>query len=119
MWNRLCEEFDSQSASVEAGLKNIYRLKQVVPNDYRGLIKLVNQVESSYSQLDILGQLYCLTMREVDHISRLLPGSIRDEGNRLYYSLPEDIKTHPFPTFLTFLEREMKIVLRLADEQPI
>ena len=68
MWDRLCEEFDCQSASVEAALKNLFKLKQVAPDDYRSLIKLVNEVESSYSQLDILGLLHCLTMCELNHI---------------------------------------------------
>ena len=117
MWNRLCDDFDSQSASVEAALKNLYKLKKVAPNDYRGLIKLVNEVESSYCQLEILGQLFCLTMCETTHISKLLPDSIRDEWNRLHFSLSENLKTHPFPAFMAFLDRERKIVLRLADEE--
>ena len=62
MWNRLCEEFDNQAASVDAALKNLYKLKQVAVGDYKGLIKLVNEVKSSYLQLHILGQLSYLTI---------------------------------------------------------
>jgi len=119
MWDRLCDEFDNQSASVEAALTGIFKLKSVQEDDFKSLVKLINEVESCHSQLSIVGQLLCLTMREVDHINKLLPRSIRTEWNRVYHRLPPESKVHPFSTFMSFLDGERKIVLRLIEKQPV
>ncbi|XP_068737311.1 uncharacterized protein [Montipora capricornis] len=66
MWKKLEDYYDDTSATVQAALEDLHRLKPVSETDYRGLVEFVDVVESSYSQLEELNQLNTLTMRDVD-----------------------------------------------------
>ena len=76
--------FDDTSATVQAALDDLHRLKPVSESDYRGLVDFVDVVESFYSQLEELNQLNTLTIGDVDFVNDLLPNHLRLEWIRKY-----------------------------------
>ena len=78
--------FDDTSATVQAALDDLHRLKPVSESDYRGLVDFVDVVESFYSQLEELNQLNTLTIRDVDFVNGLLPNHLRLEWIRKYHA---------------------------------
>ena len=78
--------FDDTSATVQAALDDLHRLKPVSESDYRGLVDFVDVVESFYSQLEELNQLNTLTIRDVDFVNELLPNHLRLEWIRKYHA---------------------------------
>ena len=113
------EDFhDDASATVQAALENLYKLKLVSEADYRGLVESVDVVESSYSQLVELDQLNTLSIRDVDYVNGLLPNHLRIEWIRKYHDMGQIEKLQPFKPFMKFLEREREAAARLAEHQP-
>ena len=106
MLKNLEDYYDDTSATVQAALEDLHRLKAVSESDYRGLVEFVVVVESSYSQLEELNQLNALTMRDVDFV------------NGKYHDMDQAEKIQPFRPFMKFLEREREAVARLAEYQP-
>lgn len=117
IWKRLCEFYDDCSASVQSALEDLHKLKIVQENDFKGLVYLIDEVESAHAQLFELGQADVLSIREVDKICELLPGSVRMVWNRVYFQLEDRQKLHPLDTFMKFLQTERASVVRLADVQ--
>lgn len=79
--------YDDTSATVQAALDDLHRLKPVSESDYRGLVEFVDVVESfGYSQLEELKQLNTLTIRDVDFVNGLLPNHLRLEWIRKYHA---------------------------------
>ena len=117
MWEKLELYYEDTSASVQAALEGLRKLKPVKEEDYKGLVELVDEIESAYSQLDELKRLSTLTMRDVDFISELLPTHLKVDWRRKYRDLSPDDKLQPFKFFMTFLERERSVVARLAENQ--
>ena len=117
MWEILKLHYEDTSASVQAALEGLRKLKPVKEEDYKGLIELVDEIESAYSQLDELKGLSTLTMRDVDFISELLPTHLKVDWRRKYRDLSPGDKLQPFKFFMTFLERERSVVARLAENQ--
>ena len=66
MWRKLEAHYDDASASVQAALSGLQRLKPAESEDYRALVDLVDEVEAAYCQLQELDYLNILTMRDVD-----------------------------------------------------
>ena len=118
MWKKLEDYYDDTSATVQAALEDLHKLKPVSETDYRGLVEFVDVVESSYSQLEELNQLNTLTMRDVDFVNGLLPNHLRLEWIRKYHDMNQTEKIQPFKSFMKFLEREREAVARLAEYQP-
>ena len=118
MWKKLEDYYDDTSATVQAALEDLHRLKPVSESDYRGLVEFVDVVESSYSQLEELNQLNTLTMRDVDFVNGLLPNHLRLEWIRKYHDMDQAEKIQPFRPFVKYLEREREAVARLAEYQP-
>ncbi|CAB3993010.1 Hypothetical predicted protein [Paramuricea clavata] len=73
MWQKLESFYEDVRASVQAALEDLHKIKAVPTNDYKGLVELVDELESAYSQLEELGNLDILTLRDVDFITELLP----------------------------------------------
>ena len=117
MWEKLELYYKDTSASVQAALVGLQKLKPVKDKDYKGLVELVDEIESAYSQLDELKRLSTLTMRDVDFISELLPTHLKVDWRRKYRDLSPDDKLQPFKSFMAFLERERSVVARLAEIQ--
>ena len=117
MWNRLETHYDA-SASVQAALNDLQKLKPVKEQDYKGLVHLVDEVESAYCQLEELNRLNTLTMRDVDFVNELLPNHLKVEWIRKYHDMSPTEKVQPFTPFMKFLERERAAVTRLAENQP-
>ena len=115
MWQRLSEFYDDTTASVQAALDGLCKLKSVQENDYKGIVHLTDSVESTYVQLLELGQTEVLSMREVDKISELLPPSVKMLWIRTYHQLPLHVKLKPLETFMKFLSTERAAVARLAE----
>ena len=109
--------YDDTSATVQAALEDLHKLKPVLETDYRGLVEF-DVLESSYSQLEELDQLNTLTMRDVDYVNGLLPNHLRIEWIRKYHDLSKIEKLQPFKPVMKFLEREREAVARLAEYQP-
>ena len=109
--------YNDTSATVQAALEDLHRLKPVSETDYRGLVEFVDVVESSYSQLEELNQLNTLTMRDVDFVNGLLPNHLRLEWIHKYHDMNQAEKIQPFRPFMKFLEREREAVARLAEYQ--
>ena len=114
MWEKLELYYEDTSASVQAALED---LKQVKEEDYKGLVELVDEVESAYCQLEELNQLSVLTMRDVDLISDLLPIHLKVDWRRKYRELLPEEKLQRETSFMSFLERECGVVARLAENQ--
>ena len=117
MW-KLEDYYNDTSATVQAALEDLHKLKPVSETDYRGLVEFVDVVESSYSQLEELNQLNTLTMRDIDFVNGLLPNHLRLERIRKYHDMSQTEKIQPFKSFMKFLEREREAVARLAEYQP-
>ena len=118
MWKKLEAYYDDTSATVQAALEDLHKLKPVSEANYRGLAELIDVVESSYSQLEELNQLNTLTMRDVDLVNELLPNHLKVEWIRKYHDMSQAEKIQPFQPFMKFLERERDAVARLAENQP-
>ena len=99
MWEKLEIHYEDTSASVQAALEGLRKLKPVKEEDYKGLVELVDEIESAYSQLDELKKLSTLTMRDVDFISELLPTHLKVDWRRKYRDLSPDDKLQPFKFF--------------------
>jgi len=115
IWRRLCEFYDDVTASVQAALEGLAKLKPIKDDDYRGLVNFVDSVESAFCQLEELGQSEVLTMRDVDRVAELLPNNLRMLWIRQYHQLEDHFKLRPFPTFMKFLRIERSAVARLAE----
>ena len=118
MWKKLEDYYDDTSATVQAALEDLHRLKPVSETDYKGLVEFVDVVESPYSQLEELNQLNTLTMRYVDFVNGLLPNHLRLEWIRRYHDMDQAEKIQPLGPFMKFLEREREAVARLDEYQP-
>ena len=118
MWQKLESYYEDVGASVQAALEDLHKLKEVSDDDYKGLVELVDEVESAYCQLDELGNLNVLTMRDVDLITELLPSHLKVEWRRKYRDMSSTEKVHPFVPFMKFLEGEREAVARMAEAQP-
>lgn len=117
MWKRLCDFYDDVSACVQSALDGLFKLKPVRDDDYRGLVHLVDSVESAYSQLEELTQVDVLSMRDIDRIAELLPSSLRMLWVRQYHQLDNQTKLKPFSNFMNFLCTERAAVARLAENK--
>ena len=115
MWQKLSEFYDDISASLHSALDNLSKLKMVKEDDYAGLVALVDDVESTFSQLEELGHLELFTLREIDKIAELLPSSSRMMWMRTYYTLTNAEKVKPLKVFMQFLSTERSSVIRLAE----
>jgi hypothetical protein len=115
MWKRLSEFYDDVSACVQSALDGLARLKPLSDNDYKGLVKLVDSVESACSQLEELGQVDILSMRDIDRIAELLPSGLRMLWVRQYHQLDNQAKLKPLSHFVQFLYTERAAVARLAE----
>ena len=118
MWQKLESYYEDVGASVQAALEDLHKLKEVSDDDYKGLVEMVDEVESAYCQLDKLRNLNVLTMRDVDFITELLPSHLKVEWRRKYRDMSSTEKVHPFIPFMKFLEGEREAVARIAEIQP-
>ncbi|CAB4032908.1 Hypothetical predicted protein, partial [Paramuricea clavata] len=117
MWEKLECHYGDTTASVQAALEDLQRLKPVKEEDYKALVELVNEVESAYSQLEELNQLNTLTMRDVDNLTDLLPTHLKVDWRRKYRDSSSAEKLQPFTPLMKFLDRERSVVARLAENQ--
>ena len=115
MWERLCDYYDDIGASVQCALDGLAKLKPVREEDFKGLVGFVDAVESAYSQLEELGQLEALSMKDIDKIVELLPNSVRMMWIRQYHKLDSQTKIKPLSPFMQFLFAERAAVSRLAE----
>ena len=76
---RLENYYEDVGASVQAALEDLHKLKAVSEDDYKGLVELIDEIESAYSQLGELNQLNILTMRD-----ERLPSNLKVEWRRKY-----------------------------------
>lgn len=100
---------------MNAALEDLHKLKAVSEKDYKGLVELVHEVESAYSQLDELGNLNILMLRDVDMIIELLPCHLKVDWRSKYRETTSIEKVHPFVYFMQFLKREREAVARIAE----
>ena len=109
--------FEDVGASVQAALNDLHILRPAASDDFKGLVKLVDVVESACSQLSELVNLNILTMRDVDRITELLPNHLKLE-RRCYRDITPAEKIRPFVSFIKFLDTEREAVSRMAENQP-
>ena len=117
IWRKLESYYEDVGASVQAALEDIHKLKAVTEGDYKGLVELIDETELAYSQLEELGKLNILTMRDVDMISELLPSNLKAEWRRKYRDMSPHEKVSPFVAFMKFLDGEREAVSRVAEAQ--
>ena len=117
MWRKLESHYEDVRASVQAALEDLHKLKAVKEEDYKGLVELIDETEVAYSQLEELGRLNILTMRDVDMISELLPSNLKAEWRRKYRGMSPYEKVSPFNAFMKFLDGEREAVARVAEAQ--
>ena len=51
MWKKLEDYYEDTSASVQAALEDVKKLKPVKEEDYKGPVELIEDVQSAYNQL--------------------------------------------------------------------
>ena len=117
MWKRFENYYEDVGASVQATLDDLHKLKAVSEDDCKGLVELIDEIESAYSQLEELNQLNILTMRDVDMISERLPSNLKVEWRRKYRDMEPSAKVNPFVAFMKYLDGEREAVARLAEVQ--
>ena len=110
MWRKLESHYEDVRASVQAALEDLHKLKAVKEEDYKGLVELIDETEVAYSQLEELGRLNILTMRDVDMISELLPSNLKAEWRRKYRDMSPYENVSPFNAFMKFLDGEREAV---------
>lgn len=115
MWAGLDKIYSDMSMSVQAACEDLRKLKVVREDDLRGLIVFINEVESCYSQLGEVRQLDSITLHQIDSMADLLPSQERKEWMKVYSNLSTDSKIHPFSSFMTFIENERDVAIRLAE----
>ena len=115
MWKKLNAYYDNAGAIVSEALEALSLLQPVQEKDYQGLIHLVDEVESCFSQLGDIGGLNHMSVLEVDKINDLLPTHIRAQWVEKFRDLPADGQLYPFLYFMSFLERHRDTVIRLAE----
>lgn len=76
MWQKSAAKYDDASSSV-----------LVKEDDCEGLMGIIDEVEATYSELEELGQLDTLTVRDVDRVTVLLITHVRVEWIRKYHDL--------------------------------
>ncbi|KAF6028436.1 hypothetical protein EB796_013254 [Bugula neritina] len=116
MWKRLDEIYCDVSLNIQSVHSDLKKLRPVL-EDLMGLIKFVDQVELSYSQLGEVAQVNSVTMPMVDELCDLLPVPIRKEWMKIYRAASLEEKLHPFSLFMSYLEDERAISRRLAERQ--
>ena len=117
MWGKLEDYYEDTSASVQAALEDLKRLKPVKEEDYKSLVELVDDVEAAYDQLKELNHLNTLIMRDVDAVSDLMPTHLKIDWRRKYSDFSPAEKLQPFIPFMEFLEKERSVVSPLAENQ--
>ena len=117
MWKRLEGLYCDVSLSVQSVHEDMRKLKQVAEGDLLGLVDFVDQVEMCYSQLGEVGQIDCISMPQIDSLCDLLPVNTRKDWMRIYRSADVKQQMHPYNLFMTFLEGERDISIRLAERQ--
>ena len=115
MWKKLNAHYDNAGAIVSEALEALSLLQPVQEKDYQGLIHLVDEVESCFSQLGEVGGLNHMSVLEVDKINDFLPTHIRAQWIEKFRALPADGQLYPFLYFMSFLERHRDTVIRLAE----
>ncbi len=115
---KLEDYYEDTSASAQAALEDLKKLKPVQEEDYKSLVELVDDVEGIYNQLGELNHLNTLSMRDVDALSDLLPTHLKIDWRRKYSNLSPAEKLQPFTPFMMFLEKERSMVSQLAEDQP-
>ena len=48
MWKRLENYYEDVGASVQVALEDLHELKAVSEDDYKGLVELIDEIESAY-----------------------------------------------------------------------
>ena len=119
IWERLREEYDDPGLSSQEAISRLRSLKPVRDQDYAGLVKVIDTVDSIFNQLRELGQLNAVHSVDVDSVSACLPGTTHMEWLRRYSELPSVEKMAPFGAFVAFLRRERTAVARLAETTPM
>ena len=117
MWRKLESHYEDVGASVQAALEDLHKLKAVKEENYKGLVELIDETEVAYSQLEELGRLNILTMRDVDMISELLPSNLKAEWRCKYRDMSPYEKVSLFNAFMKFLDGEREAVARVAEAQ--
>ena len=117
MWKRLENYYEGVEASVQTALEDLHKLKAVSEDDYKGLVELIDEIESAYSQLEELNQLNILTMRDIDMISERLPSNLKVGWRRKYRDMDPSANVDPFVAFMKYWDGEREAVARLAEVQ--
>ena len=118
MWKKLGDVYDDPGACVSSALATLHSIEKP-SDDFRSLVTFINEVDAVHAQLEELGQLSCVSVRDVDRVNNLLPMSIKMEWSRKYRQLPAHEKLQPFATFMNFLDDERAAMARVADTLPI
>ena len=113
MWQRLGEVYDDAGATITSALSKLYTLQRP-GDDMKLIVSFINEVELVYAQLEELGQVNCISIRDVDAINNLLPLNMKMDWNRQFVKLSEDLKTKPFAPYMEYLEAERAAIIRVA-----
>lgn len=112
MVQRLKEVYGDVSLGIKSVFSHLNSLRSIHEGDTKALVKFVNTVESSFSQLGELGHLTSVTLPHVDNLADLLPPTIRRDWDHCYDMFPQKDKVQPFKMFMGFLESERRRALR-------
>jgi hypothetical protein len=116
IWERLSEFYDDISASVQAAMDGLQRLRPIKDDDYQGIVNLASEVEAVYAQLQELGHLDLMSLREIDRIAEMLPSGNRMLWMRTYQELSTGEKIRPLNAFMQFLKTERASVMRMVSQ---
>ena len=111
----IASDYDDPAASVNAAIRKLDCLEPVQEEDYQGLWNMIDAVEACWSQLTTIHQIQCLSLRDVDYLSNLLPPSFRVSWHEKYHMLGVAEQIQPFQAFMVFLLEKRQIISRMVE----
>ena len=111
MLRRLDEKYSDISSNIQSVCSEFEKLSPVSDDDVTGLLKFINCIERSYSQLGEVDQIDCISIVQVNKLVCLLPAIQKREWRKLYRSSDIQDQKYPFHLFMSFLESERDIII--------
>ena len=111
MLQRLDEKYSDISSNIQSVCSEFEKLSPVSDDDVSGLLKFINSIERSYSQLGEVDQIDCISIVQVNKLVSLLPAIQKREWRKLYRGSDIQDQKYPFHLFMSFLESERDIII--------
>ena len=109
----LDEKYSDISSNVQSVCSEFEKSSPVSDDDVTGLLKFINCIDRSYSQLGEVDQIDCIPIVQVNKFVCLLPDIKKREWRKLYRGSDIQDQKYPFHLFMSFLESERDIIISI------